>query len=135
MRRSSDKVALAALVVALLCAAVVAANLAPAVLDTSSRATDAEETAKANRRVIAQVDRALRRIDRESEIRERQFCGLVLGVHRDRVKRLRNTRAFFRTAAGRERTSLNGYIKAISLPQLEREVVKERARLPDVCLK
>lgn len=135
MRRGTDKFALLSVFLCVICTIVTVLVVAPTVLDSSSRATDAEETAKANRRVIAQVDRALRRIDRESETRERQFCGLVLGVHRDRVKRLRNTRAYFRTAAGRERTSLNGYIKAISLPQLEREVVKERARLPDVCLK
>lgn len=104
--------------------------------DAASKAAADADRAAMSAKHAADINRELiDAIDLESETRERQFCGLVLGVHRDRVTRLKSTRAYFRTAAGRERTSLNVYIRAISLPQLVREVRKERARLPDVCVK
>lgn len=142
MRRKTDRFGVACTVLCILCTVVTVVVVAPTVLDTSARTDDATKAAAAGERAAkaakaaAASNRALiGRVDRESETREQQFCGLVLGVHRDRVKRLRNTRAYFRTSAGHERTALNEYIRAVSLPQLEVEVAKERKRLPAVCLK
>lgn len=70
--------------------------------------------------------------DRSSDIE-----GLVCSAHRDKVKRVTNTTEYLRTPLGRERSGstggLNMYIARVSLPQLKKEVAKERAHLPASC--
>ena len=69
----------------------------------------------------------------EAEVREDQFCDLIVKVHEDRQARLTNTTTYLDSPTGRASTGLNDYIREISLPQLRDEVRRERALLPPVC--
>jgi hypothetical protein len=73
--------------------------------------------------------------DREAvEERQSQFCSLLLNIHQDRARHLMHTREYLATSAGREATSLNIYIKRVSLPQTESELREERQSIPKHCL-
>lgn len=75
------------------------------------------------------------KLEREGDIREEQFCSLVLSSHNDRVTRLEITKDFLETPAGEEPTALNIYIKKVSVPQTEEEITKEARKIPGVCRK
>lgn len=73
--------------------------------------------------------------DREAiQERQSQFCTLILNIHDDRARRLTHTREYLATAAGREATSLNLYIRRVALPQSESELREERKNIPKHCL-
>jgi hypothetical protein len=71
----------------------------------------------------------------ESEARQKQFCSIFISLRKERVKRLANTVIYLHTDAGRELTSLNLYIRQVSLPQTRQEVKKEGEHLPTSCYK
>lgn len=108
MRRRTDWLVATCAVVSLLCL-LVTVVVAATVLDTSKR-----------------VERNAASVN--------DFCDLVLNVHTDRVQRYRGTIEYLKTRAGREPTTLNDYIRVVSLPQLRVEVVKERQNLPSACI-
>lgn len=74
-------------------------------------------------------------VDREAQMRTAQFCRVEMGRQGDREQRLTNTKLYLATKEGHKRTGLNDYIRKASLPQLEKEVQRERKRIPPVCLK
>lgn len=76
----------------------------------------------------------IQQVRHEGTVREDQFCDLFLSAHNDKVLRLKNTEDFLNTAAGKEPTALNKYIRKVSLPQTRIEVAKEKANLPETCL-
>lgn len=108
MRRKTDPLVIGCAAVALICAIAVTV-VSATVLDTSARTA----------RNAASVE---------------QVCDLVLNVHRDRVTRLTTTLDYLQTPGGREPTTLNDYIRRVSLPQLRAEVAKERKSLPPTCI-
>lgn len=71
--------------------------------------------------------------------RAQDIEGLVCSAHEEKVKRLKNTTAYLRTPLGMARSGttggLNSYIARVSLPQLRREVAREREHLPVSCSK
>lgn len=71
----------------------------------------------------------------ETEARQKQFCSIFISLRSERVKRLANTVIYLHTDAGREPTSLNLYIRQVSLPQSRQEVKKEGEHLPTSCYK
>lgn len=86
-------------------------------------------------RTVNQTTRTLiHRVDGESRTRAKQFCKLILAAHHDKVKRMHDTEVFLASPAGHEPTSLNLFIRKISLPQLKAEIAKETKTLPKVCL-
>lgn len=80
-----------------------------------------------------QTEAALNQIASEAQLREQQFCQVLLGGHSDKVERLRHTVSFLSSPAGHQPTALNIYIRRISLPQTRAEVSKEQLSIPDTC--
>lgn len=73
------------------------------------------------------------KLEKEAEIRRKQFCRVLLSQHHDKVVRRRNTVVYLHSEAGREPTAINMYIREVSLPQTEIELTKETERIPPVC--
>lgn len=69
---------------------------------------------------------------REGEIREEQFCGLILSGFAEKQKQLRETKIFLAGPAGQEETALIVFIRA-NLPKTIHEVARLRKNIPDVC--
>lgn len=71
----------------------------------------------------------------EGQVRERQFCQLVIDRHVDSHKRIQDQAAFLDSPAGAapENRGLATYVREISLPQLRQDLRIERKRLPPVC--
>lgn len=96
---------------------------------------DTATVAEANSVNAHKLAHIVSRLDAEGQVREEQFCQLVLSGYEDRLHRIETTEQFLNEPAGEEPTVFNEYIREISLPQTVIEVNKEREGLPDICWK
>jgi hypothetical protein len=95
--------------------------------------SDTDRTANESAKTASKLADVVKRVGREGQVREEQFCQLVLSGYEDRVHRVNTTEEFLASPAGEEQTVFNEYIREVSLPQTIVEVNKEREGIPDLC--
>ena len=84
--------------------------------------------------VVVVAGLTLQQVRDEGKTREEQFCHLVRSNFNDRSARLVHTEEYLESKPGMKSTSLNNYIRSVSLPQTREEVDKEEELLPPVCI-
>lgn len=78
------------------------------------------------------------KVEAEGNLREKQFCGLVVNGFEEKQNRIAATKKFLSTPDDElpgSLVDLKSYIRNVSLPQTVKELDSEEETLPGVCWK